>query len=233
MTSLRPSLAIAIVLLIAARLGATDASPLLDDRLSIEHPPPPPIGVTLLEPAWLLPPIESLDAELAAAGLPAGGHLAGRSREPAARVAPKNPASRVSYSLSDQLSAQLRYGRSQGFDRSNSRALRDDASTAFSTLPNRDVFDLNMSWNLGGNQVGVGYQLQSSAGGVWSNASTPAEGGLSRFLPGSEQATHSLMFGLTRPWGAPAPAPVVVMDPHPLVPDLDVAVAEGTPTPAP
>ena len=137
----------------------------------------------------------------------------------------------VSYSLSDHLSAQLRYRRSQGFDRSGSRSLRDDASTAFSTQPNRDVFDLNMNWDVAGSTLGVGYQLQSSAGGVWSSEAAPA-GGISRFLPGNEQATHSLMFGLTRQWGAPEPPPVVVADP-PLLPDLDVAVAEGTPTPAP
>ena len=115
------------------------------------------------------------------------------------------------------MSAQFRYRRAQSFDRSGSRSLRDDPSTAFSTLPNRDVFDLNMSWRLAGSTLGLGYQLQSSAGGVWGGRPATEAAGLSRFLPGSEQATHSLMFGLTREWGADEPPPLVV-DPPPLVP---------------
>ena len=109
--------------------------------------------------------------------------------------------------------------------------MRDDQSTAFSTLPNRDVFDLNMSWQLAGSTLGLGYQLQSSAGGVWGSRPVPGAG-VSRFLPGSDQATHSLMFGLTRQWGADEP-PLVVIEPPPPMLDLDVATAEATPTPAP
>ena len=85
--------------------------------------------------------------------------------------------------------------------------------------------DLNMSWLLAGSTVGVGYQLQSARGTTLADTVS-----VSRFLPGSEQAMHSFTLGLTRKWGAAAPPPLVELPL--LLPDLDVAATETTPTPA-
>jgi hypothetical protein len=229
--SFRPIAAAVAALLLAPAAGAVDVSLAHAERFSVSDTVPrPPPGLTLLDPAWLLPPIESLDVALALAEeATQPGQLMGQGGATGPRP-PRPPGGPLSYSLSDDLSAQLRYRRAQSFDRSGSRSLRDDPSTAFSTLPNRDVFDLNMSWRLAGNTLGLGYQLQSSAGGVWGTA-PPAAVGFSRFLPGSQQATHSLMFGLTREWGAAGPPSGV--EPPPLLPDLERAGVEATPTPAP
>lgn len=233
MPSIRP-IAVAVAALLLAPAGRAQDVPLARaERYSVsDSPPAPPAGLTLLDPTWLLPPIESLDMALALAEeATPPGELIGRDSAAAVPSPPRATGGPLSYSLSDHLSAQLRYRRAQSFDRSGSRSLRDDPSTAFSTLPNRDVFDLNMSWRLAGNTLGLGYQFQSSAGGVW-GPTTPAASGFSRFLPGNEQATHSLMFGLTREWGA-AELPPVAVEP-PLLPyDLEPAGAEATPTPAP
>ncbi len=214
-------------LLLAPAVRAWSASPFLADRFSIGGIAPRPAApppFTLLEPAWLLPPLESLETSAARAGQ--------ILREDGAAAAVPLDSHRssggpVSYSLSEDLTAQLRYRHSQLSQRGRSRALRDEESTAFSTRPDRDVLDLNMSWHLAGNTLGFGYQFQSARGG-----SGPGEVGISRFLPGSQQATHSLTLGFTRQWGG-ADTPPVLIEPPLLWPDLDVAVAAATPTPVP
>jgi hypothetical protein len=221
--------AVAALLLAPAARGA-DVPQARAGRFSVSDiAPGPPPGLTLLDPAWLLPPIESLALDLALVEQESPpAPLVGSDSVLAAPGPPRTTGGPLSYPLSDHLSAQFRYRRAQSFDRSGSRSLRDDPSTAFSTLPNRDVFDLNMSWRLAGSTLGLGYQLQSSAGGVWSGAPATAAG-FSRFLPGNQQATHSLMFGLTREWGAAEPPPFV--EPPLMLPDLEPAGAEATPTP--
>jgi hypothetical protein len=231
--SIRVIVAAVAALLLAPAAEAADVAVALAERFSVSDVAPrPPSGLTLLEPAWLLPPIESLDMALALAEeatLP--GQLVAESA--ATDPGPARPTGGpLSYPLSDHLSAQLRYRRAQSFDRSGSRSLRDDQSTAVSTLPNRDVFDLKMSWRLAGNNtVGLGYQLQSSAGGVWGAAPQTAAG-FSRFLPGNQQATHSFMFGLTREWGADE-APPLAVEPPLLLSDLEPDAVDATPTAAP
>ena len=203
-----------------------------------EHPPratafsisgaPAPVGFTLLDPAWLLPPIESLDLLPPPAEEPeTGPHQLPSGLLPGqAPTAPVRPTSaKVGYSISDDLTAQLRYHRSKIFGSSNSQTLRDDQWSSFSTQPFRDVFDLNMSWQLAGSTVGIGYQFQSA------RSSTSTEDGFTRFLPTSPQTTHSLTLGLTRQWGAGAEAPRLVDSPVLLSPDLDAAAEAGTPTP--
>ena len=233
MPSIRPIAAAVAALLLAPAGRAADVPLARAERYSVSDiAPGPPRGLTLLDPTWLLPPIESLDMALALTEeATPPGPLIGSDAHSAAPGPPRATGGPLSYSLSDHLSAQLRYRRAQSFDRSGSRSLRDDPSTAFSTLPNRDVFDLNMSWRLAGSTLGLGYQLQSSAGGVWGGAPATAAG-LSRFLPGNQQATHSLMFGLTREWGGADPPPFAV-EPPLLLPDLEPAGVAATPTPAP
>jgi hypothetical protein len=224
--SFRPVAAAVAAVLLASTVQGQDAAALAD-RFSIGGVAAPPTpGLTLLDPSWLLPPIESLDLAAAEDHVYAGQHLLDESVA-AAPQPPKEPVPTgpLTYSLSERLTTQLRYRHSLAFDRSSSKPLRDDASTAFSTHFNRDVLDLNMSWRLAGNTVGVGYQLQSTRG------ATLAENvGISRFLPGSEQATHSLTLGLIRQWGASAPPPI---EPLLLPPEPDIAATETTPTPAP
>jgi hypothetical protein len=215
-------------LLLASMSAGQDAPEALGERFSIGLDVAPPVGrLTLLDPSWLLPPIASLDIAAHERSAEAGQHLlddsAAAAPPPAKQPAPPGP---LSYALSDGLSTQLRYRHSLAFDRAGSKQLRDDPSTAFSTDYNRDVLDLNMSWRLAGSTLGVGYQLQSARGETLSE-----NVGLSRFLPGSAQATHSLMFGLTRQWGATAPPPLI--EPPLLPPDLDIAGDEPAPAPAP
>jgi hypothetical protein len=183
---------------------------------------------TLLEPSWLLPPIGSLDAELP---------LTGRTDEilfndaaapePAAHP-PTSAEKPMAYSLSRDVTAQLRYHHDERFDLGSSDMLREDQSTAFSTRPDRDVIDLNMSWRLAGSTVGLGYELQSARTG-----SAPGEVGVSRFLPGNPQSTQAITLGLTREWGAGRPAPQVIAPPLLPPPELAEAAAQGTPTPSP
>lgn len=230
MSSLGPTAVALTALLFAPAVEAGGVSPSLADRFSISgKAPAPPTAppFTLLDPAWLLPPAESLEttATVADSAERAGAILRG---DATARVLPSNPSEGsggpLSYSLSDDLTAQLRYHHSELVGRQDSQTVRDDESTAFSTRPDRDVLDLNMSWRLAGSTVGLGYELQSARGG-----SGAGEVGFSRFLPGSQQATHALTLGLRREWGA-APPPLLI-EPPLLPPDLDVADSGATPTP--
>ena len=223
----RPTALAVTALLLAPAVHAGEPGPDLAGRYSIGFAAPQRTGLTLLEPTWLLPPIESLDTAAAASD----------SAERADQILHNDPAlathphltpsdGPLAYALSDDLTAQLRYRHSQPFDHSDSLLLRDDQSTAFSTRPNRDVLDLNMSWRLAGNTVGVGYQLQSARGGSLAN-----DIAVSRFLPGSQQATHAFTLGLTREWGAPEPPPLLIESP--LEAPVNLAAAEATPTPSP
>jgi hypothetical protein len=224
------SVAIVIASLVLCATAQAGDVPTAADRYSIAGPvSDPPQSLTLLDESWLVPPVEALGTSAAVTDQSArseeilDGHgpvLSRPLREPVPGGGP------LSYSLSDRLTAQLLYRHSQPFDRSASKALREDSSTALSTRPDRDVLDLNMSWLLAGSSVGVGYQLQSARG--TSLADTVS---VSRFLPGSEQAMHSFTLGLTRKWGAAAPPPLVELPL--LLPDLDIAATETTPTPAP
>jgi hypothetical protein len=233
---------IAPLLFAAPALRGTDVSPAVAERYSVTGVAPRPIdsGFTLLDPAWLLPPIESLDAAAHAGGSAARADallredaILGLGSRPV-----RSAGGPLAYSLSDALTAQLRYRRSQMFRFSRSQTVRDDPSSGFSTQADRDVVDLNMSWRLAGSTVGLGYQLQSSTHGL---AGVANDAGLARFLPGSAQATHSLSLGFTREWGAAPPpevhveTPLVLDDPFlaaSLLPDVTPqAAVEATATP--
>jgi hypothetical protein len=122
------------------------------------------------------------------------------------------------------VTANVDYRHDQLFDRAPSQALRS-ATTTFSTRPDRDVLDLNMSWYLAGSTVGLGYQIESARSG-----SGAGEVGMARFLPGNPQSTQSLTLGLSRHWGGETAPPALVEVPL-LPPDIDIAEAAATPTP--
>jgi hypothetical protein len=120
---------------------------------------------------------------------------------------------------------KLGYRRAQLRDLS-SEDLRTDPSTGFTRQIDTDVLALGMSWQLAGNRVGLAYQLQSARGGIG------GESGVSRFLPGSEAATHALTLGVTHEFGAslPPPAPpLLVVEPPP----PDASPTPPTPSAAP
>jgi hypothetical protein len=223
--------AVAAVLFASAVAGA-DAALLQGNRYSISASIPPAAAppFTLLDPSWLLPPLEPLDAEPPLGSAERAGEILhnGTTSASAEPERPSPSGAPAAYSLSDDLTAQLRYHHDERFDRGSSDMLRDDQSTAFSTRPDRDVIDLNMSWRLAGSTVGLGYELQSARTG-----SAPGEFGVSRFLPGNPQATHSITLGLTREWGAGGSAPPVLVAPLLPPPELAEASAQGTPTPGP
>lgn len=230
MPSPRSFAAAVVALVLAVAAQATDVAPAFADRFSISGTAPPPAGppaFTLLDPEWLLPPIESLEA---AAVLTDGATRADQIlRDDTTTAAlPRTPAAAggpMAYSLSNDVTADVDYHRAQLFDRADSETLRNETATAFSTRPDRDVLDLNMSWRLAGSTVGLGYQLESARTG------TAGDLGIGRFMPGNQQAMHSLTLGLSHAWGAAAPAPAI--GPLLLSPPLDVAAAEASPTPAP
>jgi hypothetical protein len=217
-----------IGLLVAPSLGHADDTALGAPRFSIGGTVAPVEAptLTLLEPSWLLPPIEALDTPV-----PESERTEELLRDDGspstATAAHPSTSDQVGYSLSDDLTAKLAYHHSELNDRADSQSLRDDQWSAFSTIPNRDVVDLGMSWHLAGNTVGVGYQFEAARSGAPIGYS-----GLSRFLPGNPQATHSFTVGLTRRWGAESPP--ALLEPVPvLVPDLAAASSQDTPTPVP
>lgn len=114
---------------------------------------------------------------------------------------------------------ELDYSHSELFDTLSTHSLRADPSTGFSRQLDRDVLELGMSWGMGRNRVGLGYQLQSARDG---------EAGLTRFLPGSEAATHAVTLGVSRQFGAGAPPPAPV---PPFA--LSGVLADTTPSPSP
>jgi len=227
--SLRSIAAAVAALLLAPDVRAANLSHALVDRFSVSGAAPAAAPrFTLLDPTWLLPPLESLET---AAALGDGAERADqilRDEAAAASAAPppRHPSDApFSYSLADGVTARFDYRHAQLFDRAASQTLRGDATTEFSTRPDRDVLDLNMSWHLAGSTVGLGYQLESARSG-----SGVGQVGMSRFLPGSQQSTHSLTLGLSRQWGGEAAPPVLVEPPF-LAPEIDVAAAAATPTP--
>lgn len=176
---------------------------------------------TLLDPDWRLPPIETIEA---IAVIEHDVELTDRALHSATGAddapLPGDPDAPIAYSLSERLTAQLRYRHSALFGTARSAQLRNDELAGLAQQTERDVVDLGMSWRLAGSTVGVGYQLQSAR-----TADDIAD--LSRFLPGSQHATHALTLGLTREWGA-APPPALA---PPLLP-LELG-AETAPTPTP
>jgi len=221
--SLKLIAAIIVASLLAPTGQRADDSAAAGTRFLLVGPAPP--AFTLLDPAWLLPPIEALDTPIAP--VDRAGQLLRDGGADATQAEPLHPTSdQVGYSLSDDVSAKLGYHHSQLSDRADSQTLREDQWSGFSTHPDRDVLDLNMSWDLAGSTVGLGYQLESQRG-----ATALGYSGLARFLPGNPLATHSITLGLTRRWGAGPPPPSLEPGPLLLPPDLAVAAAEGTPTP--
>ncbi|MGH7786088.1 MAG: hypothetical protein ACRERC_04430 [Candidatus Binatia bacterium] len=175
---------------------------------------------TLLDRDWRLPPIETIeviavdehDVELSDRALHAEAGTAGGPT-------PGDPDAPIAFSLSERLTTELRYRHSALFGTARSEQLRNDELAGLAQQTERDVVDLALSWRLAGNTVGVGYQLQSAR-----TADDIAD--LSRFLPGSQQATHALTLGLRREWGA-APAPAAAA---PLLPPGLSVEAAATPT---
>lgn len=216
------SLVWALVLLSTAPARPAEVAPHADRYSLSGQPTQAAPTFTLLDPAWLLPPIEALETEAAAhREADRAAEVLATAAGPGIAAAPNADAGPFSYPLSEALSAQLHYERTRLFGTAPSEALRDEAIPTFSNRPDRDVVGLNMAWRLSGSTVGLSYQLESARlGGLGS------ESGLTRFLPNSPQATHSLSLGLTRTWGASqAPA-------HPEVP-LVLPDAEAGPTATP
>jgi hypothetical protein len=218
-------------LLVVPVVGGAEVVAHQSSRYSIAESAPPTAApaYTLLDPNWLLPPVEALEAELPLAGAERTDQIL--RDDVAVEPAPQRPkpsAGPMAYSLSDDLTAQLRYHHDEHFELGSAEMLRDDQSTAFSTRPDRDVIDLKMSWRLAGSTVGLGYELQSARTGA-----APGEFLVSRFLPGNPQATHSITLGLTREWGAGHAAPPAAVPPLLPPPELAEAAALGTPTPSP
>jgi hypothetical protein len=168
---------------------------------------PRPRVYTLLDPSLALPPMAILapDLDLVARELADEPTLT-----PHTGAAPERP-----------VSWQLGYRHAQLGNMLPSDALRTDPSTGYTRALDTDVLALGMSWQLAGNKVGVGYQLQSARGGIGA--------GLGRFLPGSEAATHAFTLGLTRPFGAGLPPPA----PPPMLVLVDEPSADSTPSPTP
>lgn len=164
--------------------GATEPTAADAARFSIarDRLPPPPLSLRD-GPRLLLPAIE---ADRPVAPPP---WLA----DPAPAAAPAAP------QAGEWLDWELGYRRSLLDDGASTRAMRSDPSTGFSRQLDRDVLDLGLTWRLARTRLGLGYHLQSAR--PQSDAGDP---GLSRFLPGSDQATHAFTLGVTREFGAGA-----------------------------
>lgn len=179
-------------ILMAAATHAADLTPADAARFSIGRSSAAPVVLfTLMDPSLtLLPPESLIDARSMALDVdPAGA----TTSDPVAER---------------DLRWKLGYRHSDLSDRASSETLRADPSTGFSRQLDRDVVDLGLSWRLASsNRLGFGYQLQSARDGG------AADGGLSRFLPGSAAATHAFTLGVTREFGAGAPPPAVVAPP--------------------
>lgn len=166
--------------------------------------PPHAAPFTLLDPSLSLPPLTVIAPDL---GLRADD----LGDEPAETGGPS------------PVDWELGYRHVELFGTQPTRSLRADSSAGYSRQLDRDVLSLGMSWAMAGNRVGVGYQLQAARDG---------EIGLSRFLPGSEAATHAFTLGVSREFGAGSPPPAP-LPPFALDRALDAPAAEATPSPAP
>ncbi len=153
---------------------------------------------TLLDPSLALPPMSAMAPDLHFVVRELGDKDAPAST-PAVTKAPK------------AVAWKLGYQHAQLGDLLPSDTLRNDPSTGYTRHLDTDVLALGMSWQLAGNQFGVGYQLQSARGG--------ADAGLGRFLPGSDAATHAFTLGVSRAFGGgippPAPPPLLVVEAPP------------------
>ncbi|HSP98529.1 MAG TPA: hypothetical protein VL049_15000 [Candidatus Dormibacteraeota bacterium] len=167
---------------------------------------------TLLDPSLALPPLEVMAPDLSLMARELGDEA--------------TPTLRPEAEVESSVKWKLGYRHAQLNDL-YSEELRNDPSTGFTRRVDTDVLALGMSWSLAGSQVGLAYQLQSARGGIGGDT------GLSRFLPGSEAATHSLTLGVTREFDAglppPAPPPLLVLDEAP----AEDSRTEATPSPAP
>lgn len=153
---------------------------------------------TLLDPSLALPPLAAMAPDLSAVAETLGD-------EPAAPTIAADPT----------VGWKLDYRHAELSDMLPTDSLRADPSTGFSRQLDRDVLALGMSWRMAGSRVGLGYQLQAGRDG---------DLGLSRFLPSSEAATHAVTLGVSREFGAGAPAP------PPLPPFALGQLADATPT---
>ena len=181
---------IATALAVASAANATDITPGDAARFSIGQsllPSRSTTAFTLLDPTLALRPVPELDA----------ARWLDASLSPAT-AAPAQPG---------EIDWRLDYRHSLLDEAASNSTLRGDASTGFSRQLDRDVVDLGLTWRLAGSRLGLAYQLQSA------RSRNAAEAGVSRFMPGSPQATHALTLGVTREWGSGALPPALVAVP--------------------
>lgn len=127
-----------------------------------------------------------------------GDERAGRKT---GKTRPSDPAGRgpggLTYRLGDTLTAGLSYRHALLFGTSKGDVLRQSQAGDFDTSRDRDVFKLNMSWDLALTELDLGYRLESA------RAEPGAPGGYSLLgvLPERDRTMHSLTLGVTRRWG--------------------------------
>jgi hypothetical protein len=102
-----------------------------------------------------------------------------------------------SYSINDHWTAHFDYTHSFLFDRGATDTVRMQPLADFSTDFERDVLNLQMSWQLPWSRLDLGYRFQSTRPGSI-NADQPWTRSL---LPESSARLHAFMLGLTREWG--------------------------------
>jgi len=182
--STQATMAMCLIALVAAReLRA-------DDELMCVAPPALSSDVTTLADAG------DVVLDVTADAVRRALILQSLQREPL-QTEPTKPGGAVRYSISENMTAAMRYDKAFVAETGRNDELRTNRFTAFSTARERDVLGLGMDWGVGeDNVVGFGYQLQSIRPDPRNN---PA-GGLS-ILPGSEGVDHSFTFGVTRSWG--------------------------------
>ena len=115
----------------------------------------------------------------------------------ATAAAPSSAAAGIS--LSDDVTAVVRYKRARAFATSSGDELRLGNHGGLANTSDRDVLGLGMNWGVGErSSVGVGYQLHSTR----PDSSGPGGNGeSSSILPGSDRVDHAVTFGVSRSWG--------------------------------
>lgn len=188
-------------------LAAATPPPATTPATSREPPARLGRGYTLLDPSLALPPLAAMVPDLVLL--------------PPAPVDTTPPP--VAGDGGASVDWELCYSRAQLGALPNA-ALRDAPSTGYSRQLDTDVLTLGMAWRLAGSRVGLAYQLQSARG-------SRDDPGLSRFLPGSEAATHAFTLGVTREFGAggPPPAPPPLLVPPEPTPDATPVAASPAP----
>lgn len=103
----------------------------------------------------------------------------------------------VSYQLNDSWRAGLSYRHSLLFGLAQGEKLRGAPFTDFATDRERDILNLQLSWQLRWTFLDFGYRFDSP------RAAPGTAPGLSldRFWPEEGHRTHSLMLGVRREWG--------------------------------